>query len=523
MRSPLYVTDIVKAIKRGQGGQRDKASISPENQEAACRDLPAVQACTKVTVYSDLGISGGKPPEKRPGSLALRQRLEAADKNHEPLVIAAYDQSRWSRDDVDSMQFYAFLEARPWINIQMIDGSFERSPDGQWSWGMRALNAQHQRKLTAKKIKAAYAAKNAKGQPTGPAPFGYRYAGDKRDGKTLEIDPVVAPIVLRIFNLYADGDHSTRTIADTLNTEGVPALAATKGRWMGDSVGHLLQNVAYIGKTFAESRLKRTGDLIPAAWPAIISETLFQRVQDRLKAKRLTIVNGRHSRPFTFRGLLWCTHCQRRLTAQASGTTVYYRCGSYEWPTAQRCELAKRAIHETEILPWFDLIAEGLEQGQISGNWLLPRASEKVDRETAVEIVAKIDRKIKRTGDRYADEELSREEYRDLVAKLRRQKDAYIAMAAEEPDPKDLSTLSSAWKTGDAAQRWEVLNALFQRIHVRQDRKVEGYTPRMDRAKKVRMLISTAFASYYDWPEPEPEDGPGAAVANRLRRGGAGI
>jgi hypothetical protein len=34
-------------------------------------------------------------------------------------------------------------------------------------------------------------------------------------------------------------------------------------------------------------------------------------------------------------------------------------------------------------------------------------------------------------------------------------------------------------------------------------------------------LISTAFASYYDWPEPE--DGPGAAVSNRLRRGKGGI
>jgi hypothetical protein len=174
------------------------------------------------------------------------------------------------------------------------------------------------------------------------------------------------------------------------------------------------------------------------------------------------------------------------------------------------------------VLPWVDTIMDGFDLGKISGKALI-KTSTKVDKETAVEIVAKIDRKIKRTGDRYADEELSREEYRDLVAKLRRQKDAYIAIAAEEPDPKDLSTLSSAWKTGDAAQRWEVLNALFERIHVRQDRKVEGYTPRMDRAKKVRMLISTAFASYYDWPEPEPEDGPGAAVANRLRRGGAGI
>jgi hypothetical protein len=60
-------------------------------------------------------------------------------------------------------------------------------------------------------------------------------------------------------------------------------------------------------------------------------------------------------------------------------------------------------------------------------------------------------------------------------------------MSADEPDPKDLSTMASAWRTGDAAQRWEVLNALFERIHVRQDRKVEGYTP--------GWIARTAYAS----------------------------
>jgi hypothetical protein len=171
------------------------------------------------------------------------------------------------------------------------------------------------------------------------------------------------------------------------------------------------------------------------------------------------------------------------------------------------------------VLPWVDTIMDGFDLGKISGK-ALTKTSTKVDKETAAEVVAKIDRKIKRTGDRYADEELTREEYRAEVARLRRQRDAYVAMSADEPDRKDLSSLSSAWRTGDAAQRWEVLNALFERIHVKQNRKVEGYTPRMDRAKRVRMLISTAFASYYDWPEPD--DGPGAAVPG-LRRGAGGI
>jgi hypothetical protein len=94
-------------------------------------------------------------------------------------------------------------------------------------------------------------------------------------------------------------------------------------------------------------------------------------------------------------------------------------------------------------------------------------------------------------------------------------------MSADEPDPQELSTLAGKWRTGDAAQRWEVLNALFERIHVRQDRKVEGYTPRMDRASRVRMLMGTAFDNVYGWSDREAE-GPGARTAE-LRRGKGGI
>jgi inorganic triphosphatase YgiF len=162
---------------------------------------------------------------------------------------------------------------------------------------------------------------------------------------------------------------------------------------------------------------------------------------------------------------------------------------------------------------------EGLERGRIDARWPL-KSGPKVDKETPAEVITKIERKIKRTGDRYSEEELTREEYRDEVTRLRRQREAYVAHAADEPDPKDLSTLSTTWRTGHPAQRW-VLNALFEKIHVKQNRGVAGYTARLDRALRVRMLISTTFESVYDWPEPS--EGPGAANPNRLGCGGAGI
>ena len=52
------------------------------------------------------------------------------------------------------------------------------------------------------------------------APIGYRKSPE--DKHILEIDPVTAPVVLRIFDMRLQGD-SFRKIARTLNEEGVPS------------------------------------------------------------------------------------------------------------------------------------------------------------------------------------------------------------------------------------------------------------------------------------------------------------
>ena len=102
-----------------------------------------------------------------------------------------------------------------------------------------------------------------------------------------------------------------------------------------------------------------------------------------------------------------------------------------------------------------------------------------------------------------------------------------VTVGFEEPDPKELDTLAAAWRAGDVARRWEVLSALLERIHVRQDRKVAGYTPRLDRANRVRLLIGTALDAVYGWSESEAEakqraDGPGADFLMERSGTGAG-
>jgi hypothetical protein len=90
---------------------------------------------------------------------------------------------------------------------------------------------------------------------------------------------------------------------------------------------------------------------------------------------------------------------------------------------------------------------------------------------------------------------------------LREQRAIYAAQALDEPKPAELEGLAARWKSGDAGQRWELLNALFERLHVKH-RNIYGYTPRGDRASRVALLLSTA-RDYIDG------DGPGARVSGK--------
>ena len=97
------------------------------------------------------------------------------------------------------------------------------------------------------------------------APFGYRrtVTGD------LVEDLVTAPIVRRIFDEYATGSHTTRSLAGRLNDEGI---RNGRGRaWLPYTVAQTVGNVAYIGKTNSVSRRRREGELRVGAWAPLRS------------------------------------------------------------------------------------------------------------------------------------------------------------------------------------------------------------------------------------------------------------
>jgi site-specific DNA recombinase len=141
----------------------------------------------------------------------------------------------------------------------------------------------------------------------GHAPFGYR--NNKAD-RTIEVDPVDSPMVIRMMDLYAASAHTVSTLRDMLKSDF--------GKTMSRGNIHLiLKNRFYVGD------FEWAGETYHGTHPLFIAPKTFARVQ--------AVLAG-HNRPkyskreVAFRGLMNCSYDGCMLTGDVQKEKyVYYR------------------------------------------------------------------------------------------------------------------------------------------------------------------------------------------------------
>ena len=189
---------------------------------------------------------------------------------------------------------------------------------------------------TSKKIKAVRRSNALAGiYSAKKATYGYLKGTDKK--RTPVIDEETAPVVRRIFELYAAGT-SPKNIADILNADGIPSPGKLayerlghKGRpnemrlWCEVSIRFMLNNIMYIGHlpmlqetTVSYKNHKRQAKDM-SDWvitynnhEPIISQELWDRVQERQKH----MAQGRKTKTgfvHPLSGFLVCADCGSKL------------------------------------------------------------------------------------------------------------------------------------------------------------------------------------------------------------------
>jgi site-specific DNA recombinase len=143
----------------------------------------------------------------------------------------------------------------------------------------------------------------------------------RADGKkAIEPDPVRAPIVIKLFERYAEGDSSLAEIVATARQMG---LASRKTGTYGKSqIQRILRNPIYQGDVAWH---KQT---YPGTHKPLVSRQLWQTVQDTLDGKR-RLKGCRRKHEYPFARLVACGHCGGLMTGQGHRGKVYYHCSGH--------------------------------------------------------------------------------------------------------------------------------------------------------------------------------------------------
>lgn len=350
MKQKNYIAGLY--FRLSQEDERQGESVSIENQRTMLRKYAEEHGFEIHGEYIDDGISG--TTFDRPEV----QRLLDDAKTGVINTIIVKDLSRFGRNYIEVGQYVDCVFPAFGIRFIAIQDNVDTANRDSGAMDMMPImnvfNEWHAAN-TSKKIRAVKRSNAREGIYTAKkASYGYKMGTDKK--RAPVIDEETAPVVRRIFEMYASG-ISPRKIAETLNLEGVPSPAAyayekfgqkakpdAVGLWSAITIREMLDKIIYIGhmpqlrwtslsyknhKRFRKDESEWT--VVYNNHEPIISQELWDKVQERKKS----VAQGRKTKvgyTHPLSGFLFCADCGNKMklctSVSRKGTRLYhFDCG----------------------------------------------------------------------------------------------------------------------------------------------------------------------------------------------------
>ncbi len=162
------------------------------------------------------------------------------------------------------------------------------------------------------------------------AKLGYLNIRAEHDGRlfnSIGIDAKRAPLVLKVFELYATGDYSIELLETAMADLGLTTRPSR--RWPREQPVSTSKLHSMLSDPYYAGWVTVDGQLIPGRHQGIISQTLFDRVQDVLNARSRSGQRDRILNHY-LKGALYCQRChQQERTSRLIYTEAKGRNGEY--------------------------------------------------------------------------------------------------------------------------------------------------------------------------------------------------
>ena len=360
----------------------DQQGGSIEQQKQSVRAYAKKNGYRIVKEYVDSGKSGVRNQQNR---AEFQQLIDDAEQDNFK-VILCWDKSRFTREDLLSAAQVKDRLRRKGIVLDTVK-------DGKSDWTSFAgliqdavetmLNHEYVRKLSDAVSRGRIAAIERGEWPHGAVPYGFdklfvesngtehrkhrreKFAKPRQWKRFPVVNEDEAEVLKRMFRDYLRKDASYRSIAESLNRDGIlrPDGNATKG-WRDTDIPKYLSNKAYIGiaetghRHVPPSKRPKFNSLgkheTEGVFPPIIDQRTFDAVQKKMEGRRIAGRKVNSSHAGLFSSIILCGHCGypmiKHKYEQKNGTTrIYYRCKTGSQMPGMECRQWR--VYEDDLLP----------------------------------------------------------------------------------------------------------------------------------------------------------------------------
>ena len=328
--------------------------------------------------------------ENQPTSLhSQRERLEAFCKSQEGWSIVAHEEDRSSGTKLDRPGLQAALDlARGGMVDMLLVYRVDRlsrkvrqlaqlaeeldklnvvlrsatepfdtgSAAGRMMLQMLGVFAEFEHATIVDRVSAGIERRAKEGRwYAGRPPFGYAFSDQER---RLVPDPVKAPVVQRIFQLYTRDRLGAVEIAKQLRADHAPAPTAG---WGHPGIHFVLGNPTYTGK------VRWRDQLFDAIHEPLIDEDTFELAQSILRERGTDISRRRgNASDFLLSGVLRCGRCGKAYVGMSArgngGLYHYYACTGRQKYGPKACDnqrLPREKLEHAVITQLTDLYRDG--------------------------------------------------------------------------------------------------------------------------------------------------------------------
>lgn len=274
---------------------------SIEGQLKVCYEYARQQSYTVIGEYIDRALSGRT--DKRPQF----QQMIKDSKRHTFEGILVYQLDRFARNREDSAIYKAKLKKNG-VRVFSAKENIADDPTGILIESVLEGMAEYYSAELAVKIKRGMDLNGEKCLVNGGAtPLGYKI---DKEAKKYIVDEERAPVVKRIFEMYADGS----TVADICRYMNAHGIKTSQGHEFNkNSLRKMLKNKKYIGIYTYK------GKETPGGMPRIIDDKLFYEVQEKMQKNKKAPARARAKEEYLLTTKLFCGYCGEMMTGY-SGT-----------------------------------------------------------------------------------------------------------------------------------------------------------------------------------------------------------